>query len=63
MTILGGGSVQPRQQLPDATAAEHRRRDLRGVRLVGAGLDQGFQFLSLHAFAVIIGPATQTLSS
>jgi hypothetical protein len=50
MTILRSRSVDPGQQLADAAAGEHRHRDLSGVRLVGAGLDEGFQFLGLHGF-------------
>jgi hypothetical protein len=50
MTISRSRSVNPGQQLADAAAGEHRHRDLPGVRLVGAGLDEGFQFLGLHGF-------------
>ena len=56
MTILRSRSVNPRQQLADATTTEHRRCDLGGIRLVGAGLNEGFQFLGLHVLRDLYRP-------
>ena len=50
MTISRSSRVNPGQKLADAATAEHRDRDLRGVRLVAAGFNQRFQFLRLHGF-------------
>ena len=57
MTILRSRSVNPGQELTNASTGEHRHRDLSGIRFVGPGLDESFQLLGLHGFRNHYRPA------